>query len=349
MLRLQIGKKEIGEGRPCLIVAEIGVNHDGMIDKASKMIRVAAAAGVDAVKLQRRDIDAILTQEAQAAPYVNERSYGSTYGAHRRALELPDAAWPVLKDLADSLGLMFFATPYDPGSADFLLKLGVPCVKVASCDVTNHPLLDSVATMGVPVLMSTGMSTEEEIDLAVRRVWGHMDPKQLVLMHCCSSYPSDAKELNLPYMRKLAKKYDGLVGYSGHERGLQTTLAAVALGAAVVERHFTLDRTSKGPDHAASLEPEGLTRLCRDIRRIEEAMTARPKKVLLSEKPTRERLAKSLVAARALHEGEIMERSLIAIKGPGTGMSPLEMENLLGKRVKTYIPYEALLTPEMFE
>ena len=345
MKRLRIGDREIGEGRPCFIVAELGVCHDGDVAKAAKMIEIAAICGVDAVKLQRRDIDSILTRQAQEAPYVNERSFGATYGLHRRALELPDEAWPRLQALAHDRGLVFFATPYDPLSVAFLAALGVPAMKIASCDVTNPPLLNAAAQVGVPVFLSTGMSTEEEIDQAVRVVWRYTT--ELVLFHCVSTYPAEAKELNLRYLRKLRKRWDSLVAYSGHERGIATSVAAVVLGAVAVERHFTLDRAARGPDHAASLEPEGLRRLVRDIRRVEEALVERPKAVLDSEKPVRARLAKSLATCRRIDAGEVVERSALCCKGPGTGMSPLLMDEVVGRHAKRAIPADVLLEPEM--
>lgn len=344
---LRIGNVWVGPKQPCFIVAELGVNHNGDLETAKRLIDAAARSGVRAVKLQRRAIDEILTAEAQAAPYVNERSFGATYGAHRRALELSDGAWRDLKRVANELGLMFFATPYDLPSVAFLGHLGVPAVKVASCDLTNPPLLKAVSEMGIPVLMSTGMATEAEIDQAVRVVWAGTDA--LVLMHCVSTYPAEAADLNLRYMLKLAKKYVVVCGYSGHERGIQTSLAAVVLGAAVLERHFTLDRTMKGPDHAASLEPEGLTRLVRDIRRIEEALIERPKKILPGERAARDRLAKSLVTARLIPAGAVIERAFLMAKGPGTGIAPYRLEEFVGKKAAVAIPVDVLLSEEMVE
>ena len=346
MKRLKIGSREIGDGRPCFIVAELGVNHNGDPAQAAKMIEVAAQCGADAVKLQRRDPAAILTQEALDAPYVNERSFGSTYGAHRAALELTAKAWPPLKKLANKLGLSFFASPYDIGSADFLADLGVPAYKIASCDVTNPPLLDHVARQGVPIILSVGMSEEGEIDQAVRTVWRHT--QDLVLMNCVSSYPASNDELNLCYMQKLAKRYATLTGHSGHEHGLATSIAAVALGASVIERHITLDRAAKGPDHAASLEPEGLRHLVRDIRDVEAAMKEHPKRVLDSEKPIRARLAKSLVTARPIGAGDVIERSSLCLKGPGTGLSPLLVDQVIGHHATRAIPADVLLRDDMF-
>jgi sialic acid synthase SpsE len=343
--RLSIGEREIGEGRPCFIVAELGCNHQGDPALAARMIETAAVCGVDAIKLQRRDIDSILTRQAQEAPYVNERSFGSTYGAHRRALELPDEAWRRLQSLAQERGLVFFATPYDPLSVEFLATLRVPVVKIASCDVTNPPLLEAAAGLGVPVILSTGMSTEEEIDHAVRLIWRHTT--DLVLMHCVSTYPASNDELNLRYMRKLRNTYAVLVGNSGHERGIATSVAAVVLGAVVIERHFTLDRSLRGPDHSASLEPEGLRRLVRDIRNVEVALVERPKHLLPSEEPVRARLAKSLATCRRIEAGEVLERSALCCKGPGTGLSPVLMDEVVGKRARRAIAPDTILLAEM--
>ncbi|HAM40084.1 MAG TPA: N-acylneuraminate-9-phosphate synthase [Candidatus Omnitrophica bacterium] len=345
-MKLRIANRAIGGECPCFIVAEAGVNHNGSPECAGALIDMAAKCHVDAIKFQRRNVDSILTRAELDTPYVNERSFGATYEAHRRALELPAGAWPALKERAEKRGLLFFATPYDIGSADFLADLGVPAVKVASCDVTNTPLLDHVARMGVPVILSTGMSEEDEIDHAVRTVWRHTH--DLVLMNCVSAYPAAHAELNLRYMRRLSKRFATLVGHSGHEEGIATSIAAVALGASVVERHLTLDRAAKGPDHAASLEPEGLRHLVRDIRDVEAAMKEHPKRVLDSEKPIRARLAKSLVTARPIGAGDVIERSSLCLKSPGTGLSPLLMDRVIGHHATRAIPADVLLRDDMF-
>ena len=346
MRKLRIADREIGEGRPCFVVAELSSNHQGDANVAARLIETAAICEVDAVKLQRRgDPSNILTREALNAPYVNERSFGSTYEAHRRALELPDEAWPKLQALAQARSLLFFATPYDPDSADFLARLHIPIVKVASCDVTNPPLLTAVARMGVPVFLSTGMSTEDEIDHAVRLIW--RETTDLGLLHCISAYPTSNDEVNLRYMRRLGKRYDTLVGFSDHTRGIAIAVAAVTLGASVIEKHFTLDRSARGPDHASSLEPDGLRRLVRDIRNVEAALVVRPKAVLESERPVRARLAKSLATCRRIEAGEVIERSALCCKGPGTGLSPLLLDEVVGRHAKRAIPAGVLLEPEM--
>lgn len=346
MKRLKIGSHEIGDGKPCFIVAEIGVCHNGDPATAAYMIDKAARCGADAVKFQKRTPSLILTREALDAPYINERSFGETYGLHRAALELPDPAWPVLKRLAESKKVALYATPYDCESADFLADLGVPAIKIASCDVTNTILLEHVARLGVPIILSTGMSEEQEIDHAVRLLW--RQTQDIVLMNCCSAYPAEPKDLNLRYMLKLRKNYQTLVGHSGHEQGLATSFAAVALGASVLERHLTLDKSSRGPDHAASLEPAEFTALVRGVRDIEAAMTEHPKRVKKAEQPVRARLAKSLVTARPISAGDVIERSAICLKGPGTGLSPLLMDQVIGHHATRAIPADVLLREDMF-
>jgi len=269
---IRIGERLVGEGQPCYIVAEAGVNHNGERALALGLVDVAADARVDAVKFQKRSIPDLLIREALDAPYVNPNSLGATYGAHRERLELADDVWWELADHARKRGIGFFASAWDPPSVDFLEALGVPAFKIASADLTNLPLVEHVARKRRPVLMSTGMSEMEEIADAVGVVLRHTD--QLVLLHCTSAYPANNDELNLRAMDLLRREFGVLVGYSGHERGLAPTEAAVALGAVVVERHLTTDRTLPGPDHAASLEPHGLELLVRNIRNVESALGA---------------------------------------------------------------------------
>ena len=346
---LMIGLRQIGDARPCFVVAELGVNHNGDAETAKRLIDVAVSCRADAVKFQRRDIQAILTRAAREAPYENERSFGRTYGEHRVALELPDAAWPVLKAHAEEQGLIFFATPYDPGSADFLMALGVPCMKVASCDVTNLPLLRHVAGLGVPIVLSTGGCDKEELDQAVRELW-RAKRQDFVLLNCTMAYPAPNEDSRLSLLGTYRRDYACLVGMSGHERGLAISVAAVALGACVIERHLTLDRTMRGPDHAASLEPEGFRRLVRDIRNVEAAMTYRgPKAVLPSERAARDRLRKSLASARAIPKGQAIERADLTVKGPGTGILPRGAESVVGRRALRAIPADVLIERAMVE
>ena len=335
MKTIRIGTRLVGEGQPCYLVAEAGVNHNGDPALARRLVEVAARAGADAVKFQKHSVRDILIRAALEAPYVKPNSLGATYGEHRERLELPEETYRELTDLCGKQNLTFLASPWDPKSADFLDELGVPAFKIASADVTNLPLVEHVARKGKPIIMSTGMSDMDEIADAVAAVRRHHD--QLVLLQCTSAYPSDNADLNLRAIETLRRAFGAPVGYSGHERGLAPTEAAVALGACVVERHFTLDRTLPGPDHAASLEPRGLELLIRNIRNIEAALGSPEKRLLPSERPVRERLAKSVAAAD------------LAVKGPGTGISPRHLARLVGVVARRDVAADTLLPTEALE
>lgn len=320
MRTVKIGDRLVGEGHPCFVVAEAGINHGGSAGVAEQLIEAAAEAGADAVKFQRRSVSHLLTRAAQEALYDSPHAYAPTYGAHRRALELRNEAWPALKERAAGLGLVFFASAWDLRSVDFLAALGVPCHKIPSACLTDPWLLDYAAQKGVPLILSTGMSTLEEIDKAVRIVRRHHD--QVVLLQCCSHYPSDPAELNLRVVETYRRRYRVLVGFSGHELGLAPTLAAVALGATVVERHLTLDRTLKGSDHRASLEPADFRRLVEGIREVEAALGDGVKRCLPSELAARAKLGKSLVMRAPLPRRSVVMPGTLGAKGPGAGLSP---------------------------
>ena len=285
---IDLGGRLIGDGQACFIIAEAGVNHNGRLDLAKRLIEVAAEAKADAVKFQKRTVQDILTAEALLQPYVSLDGVSTTYGKHRERLELPEDAYRELAAYAKRLGLIFLASAWDPRSADFLESLGVPAFKVASADVTNLPLLEHIAKKRKPILLSTGMSDLEEVAEAVAVVKRVHD--QLVLLQCTSSYPCEHHEVNLRVMQTMRATFDVLVGYSGHERGLAPSQAAVALGAAVIERHFTLDRTLKGTDHAASLEPDGMRKLVRDAAAVNSALTTQTEEILAIEEPQRAKL-----------------------------------------------------------
>ena len=268
--RIEVSGRGIGEGKPCFVVAEIGLNHNGSVEIAKKLIDAAVGCGADAVKFQKRSVDKILTKEALDAPYDTWYAYGKTYGEHRRALELSNEEFIVLQKYSNERNIIFFASPWDEESADFLEDINIPLFKIASADVTNLVLVKHIAEIRKPIILSTGMSTLNEIKESVDIISRYTD--DLILLHCVSSYPCNYEEINLRNMKTLRENFNCLVGYSGHEKGIAVSEAAVALGACVIERHFTLDRTMKGPDHAASLEPTGLFKLIRDIRNIEVSM-----------------------------------------------------------------------------
>ncbi|MGE3272378.1 MAG: N-acetylneuraminate synthase family protein [Chloroflexota bacterium] len=325
---IEIDGRLVGEGQPCYIIAEAGVNHNGDPALAKKLIDIAADAGADAVKFQKRSVTDILIAEALARPYTVPTSLGATYGEHREKLELTAEVYADLIAHAKARGITLLASAWDPRSVDFLEELGIPAYKIASADCSNLPLIEYVAKTGKPVLLSTGMSDLAEVDEAVETVRRHND--QLVLFQCTSTYPADNDQLNLRVIQTYKARYGCVVGYSGHERGLAPTEAAVAIGANVVERHFTIDRTMTGPDHAASLEPEGLKRLVRNIRNIEKALGSPEKKMLDAERPVRDRLAKSIVAKTDIPAGTKITAEMLTVKGPGTGLRPNAMAYVVG-------------------
>jgi sialic acid synthase SpsE len=254
--------------------------------------------------------------------------------------------WYRLRDLALGLGLEFLGSAWDRGSADLLEALEVPAFKTPSAALTDLGLLEYISRKGRPMIVSTGMSTLEEVDQAVERILRHTD--QLILLQCTSAYPSDFGDVHLRVMDTYRQRYGVLVGYSGHERGICVTEAAATLGACLVERHFTKDRTLPGPDHAASLEPQGLFKLVRDIREIELAMGSPHKQLLEAEVPVRQRLAKSVVAARHIAAGSILSAEMLVAKGPGDGIPANHLDQLVGRvaavdiEADTVLPQDAL-------
>ena len=264
----QIGDHRIGPGEPVYVIAEIGLNHNGDLDIAKKLVDVAVEAGAQAVKFQKRTPEISTPEHMKSMP--RETPWGTmTYLEYRYRVEFGETEYKELISYSAASGLDCFASPWDVPSVEFLESVGVPAHKVASASVTDIELLRALAETGKPVILSTGMSTLEQIDAAVDA----LGTERLILLHATSTYPLPPEEANLRMIPSLAERYPGVpVGYSGHEPGLQISLAAVALGACVVERHITLDRTMWGSDHAASLEPGGLSKLVRDIRILEQAL-----------------------------------------------------------------------------
>ena len=343
MPTVRIGDRLVGDGQPCFVVAEAGINHCGSARVAERLIREAAAAGADAVKFQRRSVEDLLTRAALEAHYDSVHAYAATYGDHRRALELPDAAWADLKACAEGLGLLFFASSWEPKSVDFLAALGVPCHKIPSPCLTDPWLVDYAAQKGIPVILSTGMSTLDEVDEAVRIVRRHHD--RLVLLQCCSRYPSDPSDLNLRVMGMYRRRYGLVVGFSGHEVGLAPTLAAVALGACVVERHLTLDRTMKGSDHRASLEPDDFLRLVGGIRDVEAALGDGVKRCLPAELEARTKLGKSLILRQPVARRAALVTGSVGAKGPGSGLSPSRYAEAMATVVRMDTDADVPLSP----
>jgi sialic acid synthase len=329
------------------IIAEAGINHNGSVEKAKELIALAKRAGANAVKFQKRTINRILTKEGLNKPYTTPNSFGPTYGEHKEFLELSFEQFRELKEYADLIRIPFTASGWDEESVDFLDELGVPFFKMASADLTNFPLLEHTAKKNKPMIISTGMANLEQVIEAYEVISVHN--KQVAILQCTSSYPTLNTDIHLNVIRKYQKTFpQAVIGYSGHEKGIAISTAAVALGAKVVERHFTIDRTMKGGDHAASLEEPGLTKLIRDIRLVEEALGCDEKRKLLSEEKCFIKLSKSLVSTRDFKEGEIVTRDMLTTKGPGSGISPTKMRYIIGKKVKKDIEEDKVLYDEDF-
>lgn len=276
---VNIRNRAVGDDNPCYIVAEIGINHNGDIDLAKKLISVAVAAGCDAVKFQKRTVDVVYTPEELAKP--RENPFGPTNGDLKYGLEFDQEEYEEINAFCKSVKITWFGSPWDEASVDFLEQFKVPVHKIASASLTDDNLLRHIRKTGKPIILSTGMSTYEEIDHAVE-VLGKQD---LVLMHATSTYPANYDELNLRAIPAMARRYGVPIGYSGHETGIPSSVCATALGACCVERHITMDRAMWGSDQAASLEPNGITRLVRDIRLWEQSKGDGIKRVYEREVP----------------------------------------------------------------
>lgn len=328
----------IGQGHPCFVVAEIGNNHQGDYLVARQMIDEAAAAGVQGVKFQKRDMEALLTREGRAAPYTGCNSFGPTYGEHRNALELSIEQMARLKEYSESLGLVFFASAWDEPSLRQVLGLDVELLKICSADLVNVPLVRKYAATGIPIILSTGMSSLEDIDVALAEIRAYHD--DVVLLHCNSTYPCPEEKIGLPVMEGLRERYGLPVGYSGHEQGIGPSVAAVALGACVVERHFTLDKTLKGTDHQASLEPEELARMVGMIQEVEKAMRVKGKKVFPEEQAAAKKLRKCIVFSRDLPAGHVLAESDLTTRSPRVGVSPVHWDEILGATLSRSVKHE---------
>lgn len=286
---VKIGNKLVGPGQNCYIIAEIGINHNGDMDIAKKLIAMSANAGCDAVKFQKRTPE--LCVPIDQRNIMRETPWGQmTYMDYRYKVEFNEAQYKELADYSTSLNVHLFASPWDVESVDFLVKMNHPVIKIPSASITDIELLEKIAKTNLPVIMSTGMSTMTQIEKAV----SVFNNENLLLAHSTSAYPCDPKELNLRMIPVLQEKFKVPVGYSGHETGIQTTVAAVTLGACFVERHVTLDRSMWGSDQSASVEPQGVQKLVRDIRVVESALGDGIKKVYESELKPMSRLRKNI-------------------------------------------------------
>lgn len=325
---LRIGNHEIGDGKPAFLIAEIGINHNGSVDLAKELVDLAADAGADAVKFQLRDLDSLYRQSGGSSA---GEDLGAQYTLNLLSrFSLPAEELFKVFDHARDRGVDLMCTPWDANSVQALVDYGIDGLKIASADLTNHELLRDAGSRGLPMILSTGMSREAEIleTVGLMRSLG----SSFALLHCQSTYPAPYKDVNLAYLDRLKEIGESIVGYSGHERGWHVPIAAVARGARIIEKHFTIDRGMEGVDHKVSLLPDEFRQMVEQIREVESAIGSNgPREVSTGEAMNRTNLAKSLVAKRAIALGEVLKLEDIDIKSPGRGLQPNRLDDLVGR------------------
>ena len=333
MKLLSIGNRKIGSDYPCFIIAEAGINHNGDVKLACKLIDAAAKAGADAVKFQSFITADIVTPNAEKARYQVETT-GQNDGqfAMLKSLELTKDQQKELKSYCDKAGILYLCTPYEERSADLLEEIGVVAYKIASTDVTNIPFLRYIAGKGIPVILSTGMSYLGEVERAVNELrLGGLDGK-IIILQCTSEYPAPVGDINLRAMKTMEQAFGCMVGFSDHTQWwLDTSSWAVALGAVVIEKHFTLDRHMEGPDYRASIEPHEMKLLIETIRCLEVALGNGIKRPMPSEFENKLRMQKSIVAFRDIKAGEVFTEDMLICKRPGTGLPPIWYDRFLSR------------------
>ncbi len=322
MKKILIGQRWIGEGEPCLIIAEAACNHNGDIYLAKKLIDIAIESGADAVKFQKFVVDKLVSKKVSKEA---EKHYEML-----KRLELSDEAFVELFDYAVQRGIIFLATPFEEVSAEFLHKLGVVAYKISAGDLNNLPLLKIIATKGLPILLSTGMSTLEEVEESVSTI-KNADNDKICLMHCISAYPTSINDVNLRTMLTLKQVFDLPVGFSDHTIGITAAVTAVALGAHIVEKHFTINKALSGPDHFFSINPEELKVLVKEIRMVEESMGSDLKILLKCEEEIRAISRKSIIALQNIPQGTVITRESVDIRRPGIGLPPKFLNLIIGK------------------
>lgn len=346
---IRIGNKSIGAGHPCFVIAEAGVNHNGDVQLARKLIDVACESGADAVKFQTYRTENLVAVGAEKADYQKETTKGTKSQYEMlKSYELDFSDFRELSDYSKKKGIIFLSTPFDIESAGFLIHLDIPAFKISSGEITNYLLLKKIAGASKPVILSTGMASICEIEKALDLLEKNKATK-IILLHCTTNYPTKFSNANLRVMNTLHRIFGVPTGYSDHTEGICVPLAAVALGACIVEKHFTLDRDMDGPDHKSSLQPDELKKMVAGIRIIEKSLGSGHKKLNREETEIRKVARKSIVAERDIKKGSLIEESMIAIKRPGTGIEPEYWEKIIGRTARTTIKKDIPITWEMIE
>ena len=343
MISVKIADKIIGEGEPCFIIAEAGVNHNGDIELAKELIDAARNARADAVKFQTFKAEKVVTQSAEKAEYQKETTEKGSQYEMIKTLELTEEDFNNLADYAKKKNIVFLSSPFDKESVDLLDEINVPVFKVASGEITNFPLLTHIAKKEKPIILSTGMTTLGEVEEALNVIRSE-GVEDIILLHCVSDYPAKMKDVNIRAMETLKHAFKLPVGFSDHTLGITVPIAAVALGACVVEKHFTLDKNLPGPDHKASLEPNELKEMVKAIRDVEKALGDGIKRPTENEDEVKRVVRRSIVARVDIPDGTIITGDMIEVKRPGTGIEPKYMKMVVGKRAKINIKKDDLIT-----
>jgi N,N'-diacetyllegionaminate synthase len=348
-MKIKICDKLIGEGEPCFIIAEAGVNHNGDVNLAKKLTDVAKDAGADAVKFQTFKAENVVIKNAEKAEYQKETAgiEESQYDMIKK-LELTEEDFGELADYAKEKKILFLSSPFDKESVDLLDGLDVPVFKVGSGEITSFPLLRYIARKRKPIILSTGMSTLGEVEEALNVIRSE-GVKDIILLHCVSNYPAKIEDVNLKAMETLKQAFKIPVGFSDHTLGITVPIAAVALGACIIEKHFTLDRDLPGPDHKASLEPNELKEMVQAIRDVEKALGDGVKRPTKDEEEIKRAARRSIVAKVDIPKGTIIAEDMLDVKRPGTGIEPKYIDMIVGKKAKENIRKDELVTREMIE
>ncbi len=342
---IRIGERMVGEGKPCFIIAEAGINHNGELGLAKKLIDAAKRAGADAVKFQVFSAENLVTKKAPKAVYQKGTTGKGTQYEMFKELELSESEFETLAKYAKRKGIVFLASAFNEEGVDLVERLGVPAFKVPSGEITNFPLLRHIARKGKPIILSTGMSTLGEVQEALEMMRKE-GAEEIVLLHCVSNYPAKIEEVNLRAMETLRSAFGVPVGLSDHTVSITIPIAAVAIGASIVEKHFTLSKKFPGPDHKASLEPDEFKRMVVGIREVERALGDGVKRPTKSEEIMKKMMRKSIVAKTFIPKGAIISKDMLEIKRPGTGLEPKYIDKIVGKKARKDIEADEIITSE---
>ncbi len=348
MKTIKISNKLVGENQPTFIIAEAGVNHNGKLELAKRLVDVAVEAGADAVKFQTFKSEGVVTAGLNSADYA-KKNIGKDVGQLEmiKSLELNYKDFVSLKNYCDKKEIIFLSTPHSFDAIDFLEDL-VPAYKFGSGDITNIPALRHAAKKGKPIILGTGMSTLDEVGYAINAIKSEGN-EQIIALHCTTNYPCPLEDVNLSAMITIQRELDCLVGYSDHTLGLSVPIIATAMGAAVIEKHFTIDKSLPGPDHKASLEPDELKSMIKEIRKTEKVLGSFDKKPTKSEKKIMNLVRKSIVTKKDIEKGTIVSEDMIVIKRPGTGLNPSDLDKIIGKKARRYIAKDEIFQLNMVE